>query len=403
MRSRVPGRITATVALLLACNERPTRTPAPASPGGGGCGDGALFTAEPALEAQPFVREDLYVPHLSTLPVTLGKPVGLFVRHVSSGGPTLGAVLFTSSGTLSSLVSADLDFKTYDFAEALARQGFDVYLMDQTGYGFSPQPTMDDPCNVDPSQQDLLIPQPLAGKCPPRHPHRLVDITTEWPEIDSVVDYIRRETGVEKVNLVGFSRGSPRMGGYAVHHPDKVARLLIWGPTYVPDSPDVEPPARSPQYSFTLAKAKALFKIWFEMLPCEDTFDPDIIEPIRAALRASDPLAATWGTAPGELRRVAADAQLNSRWNAALAARMAVPVLIAYGEGDTQAPNGPELYAALGTPDKILLKFECGTHYLHWERNHRALHQAAADFFRRGRVAEVAAGALTVDRCGQFQ
>jgi alpha-beta hydrolase superfamily lysophospholipase len=44
-----------------------------------------------------------------------------------------------------------LDYKTYSLAAAMAADGLDVYLMDQTGFGRSPHPTMDDPCNADPS------------------------------------------------------------------------------------------------------------------------------------------------------------------------------------------------------------------------------------------------------------
>ena len=71
-------------------------------------------------------------------------------------------MLFTNSGFTSSRVMFDLDYKSYSIATALAEQGFDVYLMDHTGFGRSPRPTMDDPCNVDPSQQQLLIPKPLV-------------------------------------------------------------------------------------------------------------------------------------------------------------------------------------------------------------------------------------------------
>ena len=34
----------------------------------------------------------------------------------------------------------DVDYKSYSVAAALAEHGFDVYLMDHTGYGRSPRP-----------------------------------------------------------------------------------------------------------------------------------------------------------------------------------------------------------------------------------------------------------------------
>jgi hypothetical protein len=97
-------------------------------------------------------------------------------------------------------------------AAALARDGFDVYLMDHTGYGRSPRPMMDNPCNVDPSQQQLLVPNPLAAPCSPSYSHHLVTIFTELPEIDCVVDYIRKQTGRNRILLAGSrTRADPRV------------------------------------------------------------------------------------------------------------------------------------------------------------------------------------------------
>jgi hypothetical protein len=99
-------------------------------------------------------REDIFIPHVSTVPANAGQTVGISVRHVTQKDrqPTRGPVLFTNPGFTSSLTVFDLDYKTYSITAALAEQGFDVYLMDHTGFGRSPRPTMDDPCNVDRQQ-----------------------------------------------------------------------------------------------------------------------------------------------------------------------------------------------------------------------------------------------------------
>jgi alpha-beta hydrolase superfamily lysophospholipase len=76
----------------------------------------------------------------------------------------------------------DLDFKTYSVAGALAEEGFDIYLMDHSGFGRSPRPTMDDPCNVDPSQQQLLIPSPLRAACKPSYSRHLASLTQKRSE-----------------------------------------------------------------------------------------------------------------------------------------------------------------------------------------------------------------------------
>ena len=131
-------------------------------------------------------REDIFVPHVSTVPANAGQTVGISVRHVTRtrGGPARGAVLFTNEGFNSTLATLDLDYKSYSIAAALAEYGLDVYLMDHTGYGRSPRPTMEDPCNADPAQQQLLIPNPLPAPCSASYPHHLVTIFTELAEID---------------------------------------------------------------------------------------------------------------------------------------------------------------------------------------------------------------------------
>src|SRR5262245_33166908 len=220
-------------------------------------------------------REDLFVPHVSTVPANAGETVGIAVRHVTPkpGKATHGPVLFANSGATSAVATLDLDYQTYSLSAALAAQGFDVYVMDHTGFGRSPHPTMDDPCNVDPAQQRLLIPNPLRQACSPTYPHHLVTIFTEVAEIASVVDYIRKQTRRERVSLAGWSRALSRLGLYAAQHPEKVEKLAIVGPGYRRDSPydfptaTTRPAAQSPrtsvpQFSFFLRTADDILRPW---------------------------------------------------------------------------------------------------------------------------------------------
>jgi pimeloyl-ACP methyl ester carboxylesterase len=177
-------------------------------------------------------RIEYGVPHTSTVPANLGQSVKLYLREVFQdtndrddvGSPRGGAevVLFVHGGTVSSVPDYDLQFKDYSWAEFLVRAGFDVFMMDQTGYGFSPRPMMNDPCNTNPALQNLLVPNPLDAPCPPSYPFQLTTSQSDRDEINTVVDFIRALRGVERVNLVGWSAGGPRIGGFAFQHPDKV-------------------------------------------------------------------------------------------------------------------------------------------------------------------------------------
>jgi pimeloyl-ACP methyl ester carboxylesterase len=361
-------------------------------------------------------REDIFVPHVSTVPANAGERVGISLRRVRSAHqpPTKGPVLFTNAGTLSTLATLDLNYKTYSVAAALAEDGFDVYLMDHTGYGRSPRPTMDDPCNADPSDQRLLIPQPLAAPCVARYPRHLVTIFTELAEIDSVVEYIRRQTRRNRVSLAGWSRATFRFGLYAAQHPEKVERLALVGPGYRPDAPSEFPPSNTltsdqatraavPRWPFTVRRLEEPLVSWERMRRCEDIVEPGVHEALITSLRTyDDPGAASWGTPPGMLYRVPTGSQVDAGWNRGSAERVRVPVLLVVGEHDPRfSQEAPTLYADLSSQEKLLVKVQCATHFLLFERNHKTVHNAFAEFLAKGTV-DGRQGVITADRNGNY-
>jgi hypothetical protein len=92
---------------------------------------------------------DYLVPHISTVPTNSGKWVELFVREKveSRRRGKAPVVLMIAGTTVSAVPDFDLQFENYSWMEYLAAAGFDVFTMDLTGYGLSPRPMMDDPCN----------------------------------------------------------------------------------------------------------------------------------------------------------------------------------------------------------------------------------------------------------------
>src|SRR5450759_1910079 len=110
-----------------------------------------------------------------------------------------------AGATVSTVPVFDLQFEDYSWMDYLATAGFDVFAMDQTGYGLSPRPMMDDPCNnLSSEQQSYLLPKPLAQPCSPAYPFQLTTIQSDWDEIDTVVEYLRRFRNVDKVSLVAW-------------------------------------------------------------------------------------------------------------------------------------------------------------------------------------------------------
>lgn len=156
---------------------------------------------------------DYLVPHISTVPANAGKPVELFVREKVAKRQRGNApvVLMMAGATVSVIPDFDLQFENYSWMDYLAAAGFDVFAMDVTGYGLSPRPMMDDPCNNSTSdQQSYLMPKPLAQACSPAYPFQLTSLESDSDEIDTVVDYLRQTRNVDKVSIVAWSRGGDR-------------------------------------------------------------------------------------------------------------------------------------------------------------------------------------------------
>ena len=57
-------------------------------------------------------------------------------------------VLMVHGGFSPATLAFDVPYRDYSWMERLAREGFDVFAMDMTGYGRSGRPMMDEPCNL---------------------------------------------------------------------------------------------------------------------------------------------------------------------------------------------------------------------------------------------------------------
>ena len=369
------------------------------------------ISAPPSLAADGgrILRIDHYVDHISTVPATAGQAVKLFVRERVLAGlqqtlrgseATGKVVLFIHGGTVPSVPDYDLDFQDYNWMAYLARGGFDTFSLDHTGYGGSPRPHMDDPCNMNPADQPLLIPNPLAAPCPPSYPFTLTTSQSDWDEIDTAVDYIRSIRNVDRVHLVGWSAGGPRSAGYAAVHPDKVGRLFLYAPSPPSNVPDT-PPAVVPRPGFpmnTQTREELETGRWAAEIGCEDQRDPAILEPLWNTIMAFDDLGSQWGTPPGLMRTRTG---VSWGWNPSRASRITAPTLVIVGEFDN--PSGRKLtYDLVSSRDKVFIEVACASHFFVWERRHMTLLKASKDWFTRGSIHGVRRGELFVDADGKY-
>jgi len=340
---------------------------------------------------------DHYVRVASTAPAIDGQVAQIYVREVVLPGTVLRGgpsgdrvVLFVHGAGTPAEVAFDVPYKDYSWMAYLAQAGFDVFSMDMTGYGRSTRPpAMNDPCNFSREQQAQFIPSLLAAPCAPR-PAPITTMGSDWHDIGAVVDWIRALRHVETLSLVGWSQGGPRAGGYAARNPAKVARLVVLAPAYGRASA-AEAPTPLPAIAGPMtAQSRADFVAnWDRQVGCPDQYDPAVSAAVWSEMLASDPVGATWG--PGVRR-----APQVPTWgfNQAVVTKMQTPALLVTGAHDKQvAPERVrELYADLGSPQKVVVDLACSSHNAMWERNHLLLFKASLDWLRDGKVNGTASG-----------
>ena len=346
---------------------------------------------------------DHYVDSVSASPTLKGTPIKLFVREriqdkvLKAGRQSVGGkvVLFVHGGTYPSVPDFDLGYQDYSWMAYLADAGFDVYSVDMTGYGKSSRPNMDDPCNIMPEQQALAGQKP----CPVKFPQAETTTESDWADIDAAVEFVRKQTGVAKVNLIGWSGGGPRVGGYTALHGDKVARIVFLAPGYNRAGAETPQPLKPEQAAPTqVATREMAMARWDKAVSCKDQYDPAIRDVIWNTNRDFDPVGAKWG--PGVVRHP----RISSYgWNAKLSPKFNVPVLMVVGELDIEVkPDAVRsLYDDISSTDKVLINVECGSHYVVYEHVYKILHEASKEWLLTGKYKGMSKGKLNADRHGK--
>jgi pimeloyl-ACP methyl ester carboxylesterase len=345
------------------------------------------------------VRQDHYVRVKSTAPAMAGQEAQIYVREVvraetqSGARGSAGVVLFVHGAGTPAEVTFDVPYKDYSWMAYLARAGFDVFSMEMTGYGRSTRPPpMSDPCNFPKADQAQFVPSLIAAPCAPSHATPLTTIASDWNDLDAVIEYLRAQRRVEKVSLVGWSQGGTRTAGYVAQHPHKVARLVVLAPAYLRDMPSAAPnPLPARDGSMTAQSKQSFLANWDRQVGCPGQYEPEASEAVWSAMLASDPVGAKWG--PGVRR-----APMVPSWgfNQASVAKLQVPYLMIAGEHDKQVvpDRVRQLYADVGSKQKVLIELACSSHNAMWEKNRLILFKASLEWLRDGKVNGMTDGVL---------
>jgi pimeloyl-ACP methyl ester carboxylesterase len=362
----------------------------------------ACLVAVPVLvladDSDRLLTLDHYVRLRSAVPVIAGQDTQIYVREVVQPRTVLRgglaadrAVLFVHGAGTPAEVAFDVPYQDYSWMAYLAGAGFDVFSMDMTGYGRSTRPAaMNEPCNLSKDQQHLYIPSLISAPCDPSYPRHLTTIASDWGDLDAVVNHVRTLRHVDRLSLVAWSLGGPRAGGYALQHPEKVLKLVLLAPAYNRGSA-LGPPERVPAEGAAMSTQshEEFIAGWDRQVGCADQYAKSTAEVVWTTMLESDPVGAAWGTG---VRR--APLVTTWGWNQATVAKVQAPTLMISGVHDKQVSpeRVRELYADLGSRQKVFVDLACSSHNAMWERNHLLLFQASLEWLTRGAVKGSADG-----------
>ena len=352
----------------------------------------------------PLVTTDHHLPHVSTVAANAGEEVRIFVRQKAAAGLSAAGrdmigrvVLFVHGATVPSVPDYDFEYKDYNWMAFLAREGFNTYAMDLSGYGGSPRPLMDDPCNLEPKDRQILSGASARKPCQPKTLTHFNTIRSDWDEIDTVVDYLRRVNKVQRIHIIGWSAGGPRVGGYVAQHPHKIERVMLYAPS--PTIPGPIPDKVAAGYPLTLQTREDFeHKRWDPDVRCPGQVEPGLRDVLWKTIMQWDHVGAAWHPPQGVMRGRTAT---RFGWTRELAAKVSAPTLVMVGEYDRLAERRT-VYEQLGSRDKVFVNVSCASHFMVWEKQHRALHDASLEWLRDGRLQGMIRGEMRVEPDGRF-
>jgi pimeloyl-ACP methyl ester carboxylesterase len=275
--------------------------------------------------------------------------------------PAERILLYVHGATYPAETAFDLPLAGLSWMEYIACHGWDVYLVDLRGYGQSTRP-------------------PEMAR-PPEDNAPIVTTAVAVRDVGSAVDYILRRRGASRLNLIGWSWGTAIMGTYAAANPDRVARLVLYAPLWLRETPSPIA-ADGPLGAYRTVTQDQARKRWLAGVP--DAARPDLIphgwfEAWAQATWATDPDSGKWN--PPLLRAPNGVLQDGREyWSAGRPyydpRAIRAPTLLAVGQWDQDTPPhmAQELFALLEQAAwKRMVLIGAGTHSLIMERDRMQL------------------------------
>jgi pimeloyl-ACP methyl ester carboxylesterase len=330
---------------------------------------GFLLPASPALSDEPKLDTESYL-------IPSADPgIQLYIRNKHPAGVTNFSpdriLLYVHGATYPSETSFDLPLSGLSMMDYMARQGFDVYLVDVRGYGASTRPPEMD--------------QPPADNKP------IVDTAIAAKDVGAAVDHILQKRGVAKIDLMGWSRGTAIMGLYTTGHNDKVNRLVLYAPAWIFTTRPAIGGGDAPLGAYRTVSKDSAKQRWLNGVPENkkaDLIPAGWFEQWADATWATDPVGAK--QTPPVLRVPNGVLQdFRTYWIAGKPqydpADIRVPALLIHAEWDADLPSDQTrgYFAKLtNAPYKRFVEIGEGTHTIMMEKNRMQFFHEIMNFLK---------------------
>jgi pimeloyl-ACP methyl ester carboxylesterase len=257
--------------------------------------------------------------------------------------------LLLHGSTLPGSLAYTIPFGGRSWLGDLAARGIDGWTLDVRGYGRSWLPVDDGerPCT------------PVA------------DTAQAVADVAIAIDFIKRQTGADAVDLIGWSWGATVAAAYAANG-GEIGRMVLHAPQWLRDTPSPMVNAQSLNEPYRAVDTGIFVERWLDRV---DPASREIMQGWRAmfenALAAEAPIRVPNGSA----RDIA------TQWMAGKPAydpgAITAPTLVVVGAADTDTPPAlaRAVFDRLGSVEKLYAEVPLGTHFTPFE-------PARADLFR---------------------
>lgn len=259
-------------------------------------------------------------------------------------------IVLVHGGTWSGRPDFDLQIRDYSLMDFLASHGFDVWAIDIHGYGHSDKTDAD-----------------WSG------------VRSAAADIDAAVEYIVRLRGVSQVDLLGWSAGTQRAGLYAMQHPGRVGKLILYAPFWKATAQFRERTRQRidnggvPLTQYRINTEAAARSDFVEgELARQPQFEEDVVALYAREALATDP------KSPNAFVEYPQAPFLDPQ-------QITVPTMVIFGEYDYVAKEEDLLpfFARLNTHDKRYVLLPHAGHALMLEKDHRRFQSEVLGFLER--------------------